>query len=88
MEQFIDAESEQPVGEFMGSHNHSYLQARFAYLFHSVGDYSVYTELSLDISSLDLSAFDLKVKDELKPDICLYPKRKLQPRHDILKMSK
>lgn len=80
-------QSETEAINMMGSHNHSYLQARFAYLFHTLQSYSVYTELSLDIATLDLTQIDLKLKDELKPDVCLYPKRPLKPRQDILKMS-
>jgi len=70
-----------------GSFNHGYLQARLVVLLGNIGNYTPVTELSLDISNLDLSKFDIKVKEEIRPDICLYPKRKIDLTHDILKMS-
>jgi Uma2 family endonuclease len=44
-------------------------------------------ELSLDASQIDLSQFGLKTKEELKPDICLYPNNVWYSEStDILKM--
>lgn len=69
----------------MGSHNHSAIQVNLAFLLKQLGQYSVYTELSLDVSQLDPKRF--KVKDEIKPDVCIYPKRGLSRPFDILKMT-
>jgi Uma2 family endonuclease len=48
------------------------------------------SELSLDVSQIDLSQFGLKAKEELIPDVCLYTKDEPHPKRgeDILKMSK
>lgn len=69
----------------MGSYNHSTVQANLAYLLKRIETYSVSVELSLDSSGLDKSKFD--VKDELIPDVCVYPKRQLLKSGDILKMA-
>lgn len=69
----------------MGSHNHSAIQVNVAFLLKRLGAYSVYTELSLDVSRLDRQKF--QVKDEIKPDVCIYPKRSLSRPFDILRMS-
>ncbi len=71
----------------VGSLNHSAIQANLAFLFKRLGAYSVFNELSLSITNVDLSQFDLIVREEIKPDVCLYPKRRIDPTHDILKMS-
>lgn len=69
----------------MGSFNHSTVQANITYLLKLTGNFTVSVELSLDSSSLDKS--DFNVKDELIPDVCIYPKRQLVRSHDILKME-
>ena len=69
----------------VGSLNHSAVQANLTYLLKGLGDYSVYTELSLDTSQLDPNLF--RVRDEIKPDVCLYPKRGLSRPFDILRMT-
>lgn len=69
----------------MGSFNHSSVQANLAFLFKRLGAYRVSTELSLDVRDADLSG--LASKDEIKPDVCLYPKRSLSRPFDILRMS-
>jgi len=69
----------------MGSYNHSLVQANLTFLLKRIGQYSVLTELSLDVSHLDRQQFN--VKDEIKPDVCLYPKRGLSRPFDIMKMS-
>ena len=69
----------------MGSHNHSMVQANLAYLFKQLGDYTVYSELSLDVSRLDGAQYNLK--DEVIVDVCLYPKRSLSIPRDILRMT-
>ena len=80
----IVPEYEEQEYDDMGSFNHSVIQANLAYLLKSSGDYSVAIELSLDTSGIDLSEFH--VRDELKPDVCIYPKRPLSLPYDILKM--
>lgn len=69
----------------MGSFNHSSVQANLAFLLKRLGKYRVSTELSLDVSGAQLK--HLKIKDEFKPDVCLYPKRGLSRPFDILKMT-
>lgn len=83
----IERMEEHGEGEFddMGSHNHSMAQANLAYLLKKLGSYSVYIELSLDTSGVDLS--HLNLKDELIPDVCIYPKRSMSTPHDILWMT-
>jgi Uma2 family endonuclease len=69
----------------MGSYNHSLIQANLAFLLNRLGKYSVFTELSLDSSQLDPNTF--RVREEIKPDVCIYPKRGLSRPFDILKMA-
>lgn len=71
----IDKENE------VGSHNHSAIQANLAHLFKTLGSYSVFVELSLDVEKFDTS------RNEIKPDVCIYPKRGLSRPYDILKMD-
>lgn len=71
----------------VGSQNHSAVQANLAFLFKRLQRYSVYTDLSLNIANVDLSQFDLQVREEIKPDVCIYPKRPLNPMHDVIKMT-
>ncbi len=72
----------------MGSWNHSVTQSRVASLFSNDERFIVPVELSLDVSQIDLSQFGLKPKEELIPDVCLYPKDVPHPKRgdDILKM--
>lgn len=64
------------VEEFddIGSFNHSTVQANLAYLLKRTGRYTVSVELSLDSSSLDSATYN--VKDEMIPDVCIYPNQK------------
>ncbi len=55
----------------MGSFNHGYVQARLNVVFDKLGGYTTVNELSLDVSRADLSQFDLRTKEEIKPDVCL-----------------
>lgn len=80
-------QAEQEEMEDMGSANHSAIQANLAFLFKRLGQHSVFTELSLDISNVDISQFDLQVRSGLKVDVCLYPKRSINPMQDILRMK-
>jgi len=77
--------SEIEESQDMGSYNHSTIQANLAFLLKQTRQYSVSTELSLDVSSLDPNRYN--VKDEIKPDVCIYPKRGLVRPYDILKMT-
>ena len=70
----------------MGSVNHSVVQGRIAGLLFNDGRFTVMPELSLDISQIDLSQFGIKAKNELKPDICLYPNNVGGKKRDILRM--
>jgi Uma2 family endonuclease len=81
-ELLADVETEESVD--MGSHNHAMVQTNLGFLLKRLGKYSVFTELSLDSSGIDLKQFN--VRDEVKPDLCLYPKRNLSRPFDILKM--
>src|SRR5262245_50360949 len=68
----------------MGSYNHSIIQANLAFLLKGLGKYSVFTELSLDVGRLDPN--QITIREEIKPDVCIYPKRGLSRPFDILKM--
>jgi Uma2 family endonuclease len=72
--------------EDMGSFNHGYIQVRLGILFDRLGSFTPVNELSLDVSGIELSKFDIRSKEEIKPDISLYPKRGLSQPRDILKM--
>jgi len=73
--------------EVMGSFNHGYIQLRLGGLLDRLGPFTPIGELSLDVSGLDLSQFTLKSKNELIPDISLYPKRPLSRPTDIQRMT-
>jgi Uma2 family endonuclease len=60
----------------MGSFNHSYLQFNIARLLFEMGQYTVLTELSIEMNGL-----------EFRPDISVYSRRKMNPAHDIVKMT-
>ncbi|MEN9261569.1 MAG: hypothetical protein Q6L60_11450, partial [Thermostichus sp. HHBFW_bins_43] len=66
----------------MGSFNHSYLQVRLGKLLDNE-QYTACAELSLDLSHLDWDALGLKNRDEVKPDLCLFPKRGLSRPRDV-----
>jgi Uma2 family endonuclease len=59
--------------EKMPSRKHSFTMGRLTGLLFNDGRFTVMPELSLDTSQTDLKQFDLKAKDELIPDISLYP---------------
>lgn len=83
----VDDETEFEEDVDMGSFNHGYVQMRLGILLNQYSEYTPVSELSLDVSGLDLSQFDLRAKDEIKPDIALYSKRGLSRPLDILKMK-
>jgi len=55
-----------------GSVNHSFTQVMIASLLVSDSRFTVFSELSLDISQYDLSKYRLGIEDEIKPDVCSY----------------
>lgn len=69
----------------IGSYNHAMTQTNLGFLLKRLGNYSVFTELSLDTSAVVLE--NVPRRDETRPDVCLYPKRSLSRPFDILKMS-
>lgn len=75
----------------MGSYNHSLVQAQLSALLLSQDSrFSVFIELNLDSGQIDLNQFGLKAKEELKPDICLYPRAEKNAKvkkRDIIRMS-
>lgn len=71
----------------VGSFNHGYLLIRLGILLDRLDTYTAVGEVSLDVSTVELSKFDLKTREEIKPDICLYPKRGLLQPKDTLKMK-
>ncbi|HDN26940.1 MAG TPA: Uma2 family endonuclease [Thioploca sp.] len=80
-------ELEEEEYQEMGSLNHSIVQAQITGLLYPDERFRVMVELSLDASQIDLSQFGLKTKDELKPDVCIYPRSVgLSEPTDILKM--
>ncbi|MEM8810214.1 MAG: Uma2 family endonuclease [Cyanobacteria bacterium P01_G01_bin.38] len=73
--------------EAVGSFNHSYLQIRLGKILDSE-TYTACAELSLDTSELDFEKLEVKLRrDEVKPDISLYPKRGLSRPRDILRIK-
>ncbi|MEN8221168.1 MAG: hypothetical protein ABFS56_33420 [Pseudomonadota bacterium] len=71
----------------MGSWAHSTIQSILAGLINKEGRFKAPVELSLDVSSIDLSQFGI-TKKELKPDICLYTKKKrVEKGCDLVMMS-
>jgi len=56
----------------MPSIKHSTAQTKITSLLDNDERLATFVELSLDASSIDLSQFGLKAKDELIPDICAY----------------
>lgn len=71
----------------VGSFKHSAAQANLAFLLKRIGKYTVLTDLSLDISQVDISQFDINMKEEIKPDVCIYLKRQRNLQNDILLMA-
>jgi len=60
-------------GQKMPSRNHSFVQTRLAGLLLNDDRFTPFVELSLDVSQIDLSQFGLKIKEEIIPDVCIYP---------------
>jgi hypothetical protein len=72
--------------EFFTQLQNCNIQANLAWLLKNLKSYSVFTELSLNVSKLDLSDCE-SLKNEVKPDVCIYPKMSIDCSRDILKMS-
>jgi len=73
MSEVIDLENDLSDEEKeMGSFNHSLTQSNLTSLLHNDERFTTLVELSLDASQIELSQFGLKVKEELKPDVCVY----------------
>lgn len=81
----IDYEIEELID--VASFNHGYIQARLVILLGGFAQYTPVSELSLDIDGVDLNRYTLRSRDELKPDIVLYPRRGLSRPLDILRMK-
>jgi len=87
MEFEADQNDQENEVQEMGSLNHSFVQARLTTLLSGDDRFTTMVELSLDASQIDLSQFGLKVKDELKPDVCIYPKGRFGVRRlDLLRV--
>ena len=69
----------------VGSYNHAMTQTNLGFLLKRLGGYSVFTGLNLDTSDIVLN--HIPKRDEMRPDLCLYPKRSLSRPFDILKMA-
>ncbi|OAD19261.1 hypothetical protein THIOM_005112 [Candidatus Thiomargarita nelsonii] len=80
MSEIIDFEDEESN---MGSVNHSLTAGRIAGLLFNDERFEVMPELSLDTSQIDLKRFNLKAKDELVPDICVYTGPPPAPDEDV-----
>ncbi|OQY51398.1 MAG: hypothetical protein DRR08_11470 [Candidatus Parabeggiatoa sp. nov. 2] len=71
--EFKEIEYQEDEVREMPSRNHSFVQTRIASLLFNDERFTPFVELSLDASQIDLSQFGLKAKDELIPDVCVYP---------------
>ncbi|MCP4698658.1 MAG: Uma2 family endonuclease [Gammaproteobacteria bacterium] len=85
----MNEQIETEAGQEMGSVNHSFVQGRIIVLLSTDDRFKVFVELSLDTGQTDLSQFGLKAKDELKPDVSVYPKGRLTPNKmlDVIRTS-
>jgi Uma2 family endonuclease len=76
---------EEKESQDVGSLNHSIVQTQVAALL--IGDQRFRSIVQLSLDTTDLSQFNLKAKDELVPDVCVYPNTvKFIHVGDILKM--
>jgi len=91
MGELLDNEVLEDKVSDMGSLNHGLTAGRITGLFFNDERFEVIPELSLDASQFDLKRFNLKAKDELVPDICVYagspPVPDKEVEDDILKVS-
>ncbi len=70
------AEWDSGVSLDMGSYNHSIVQVNLAVVLKQLKKYDVLAELSIDMQGT-----------EIRPDLCLYPRRGLSRPRDILRMT-
>jgi Uma2 family endonuclease len=93
MTELIETENEVLEDEVrdMPSKNHSFTMGTITGLLFNDERFTVMPELSLDTSPIDLSQFNLKAKEELIPDICVYRELPDEPGdeldNDILRMT-
>jgi len=91
MTELIEDEMLENEVQDMPSKNHSLTMGRITGLLFNDERLIVMPELSLDTSQIALSQFNLKAKDELIPDICVYRELFDEPEDelddDILKMT-
>ena len=80
----IDEEADESANT--DSFNHGYIQIRLGVVFARLGNFTPISKLTLDVSSLDLSKYEVRSKEEIKPDLSIYPKRGLSRPQDILRM--
>ncbi|MCP4702526.1 MAG: Uma2 family endonuclease [Gammaproteobacteria bacterium] len=81
-------ECQQDEIQKLGSLNHSFIQAQLIGQLLKDERFTTLVELSLDINQTDLSQFGIKAKEELKPDVCIYPKKgvRFNKSRDVLRM--
>ncbi|MDM8561700.1 Uma2 family endonuclease [Candidatus Parabeggiatoa sp. HSG14] len=83
----LDEEIREDEEQQMGSLNHGIVQGQIIVLLSADKRFRVIPELSLDVSQIDLTQFDIKAKKELIPDICVYPNTIKRQRRDVLRMT-
>jgi len=92
MSEVIDFEDEVlDEGKDMPSKRHSLTQTNITVLLGNDERFSTFVELSLDATSIDLSQFGLKNRDEVIPDICIYIEPPLfndEPGDDEVRVTK
>jgi len=64
----IEYNQDQDEDVDVGSFNHALVQANLTRLLGNLGKYTVCTELSLNVSNVELNQFDIDNKMEVKPD--------------------
>ncbi|OQW91853.1 MAG: hypothetical protein BWK78_03380 [Thiotrichaceae bacterium IS1] len=89
MVNFLDSDSANLEDLEMASWNHSAVQFSLLKSLDIPDKYVPRPELSLDLGTLDLTKLKIGAKQELKPDVCLYPatRRGLSRPTDILRMT-
>jgi Uma2 family endonuclease len=68
----------------MPSKKHSMAQTNLTVLFGHDERFTPFVELSLDATSIDLSQFGIKTKNELVPDLCVYIEPPPDQEDDVL----
>ena len=83
LEDIDNDESQENGVQNMSSIKHSLTQTRIATLLSNDERLTTFVELSLDASQIDLSQFNIKAKDELIPDVCVYFEPPLESDDDV-----